>query len=442
MKKTVVIGAALALVQIPLLALVLTQERTWGGPLNDDAAGVATAPDSSVYVTGSTLNFGAGDQDAFLLKYDAAGNLAWQRTYGTGPTEPGLRADEYGQGVATTPDGSAIYVTGQFGNGSVFLAKFDPNGGLIWDRTWGDNGNFSRAVAVAADGSVYVAGGTSTFDVGQSDAFVAKFTADGALVWDLTWGGFGFDTAQDLALGPDGSVYFAGETNSFVANDAFLVKLSPTGTVLWERDWGTLDRDGFPGLTSAFGVGTAPDGSVYITGNASDIGVDKNVILVKFSAAGDVVWQKIGGPGFGNGNDVAVAADGEVFVSGSFLVESRDVPDAFGGLAFVAQYSADGKKRKAIQWGGAAHESAVADAIAVAADGSIAVAGFAQSPPYAADSTSNALRDVDGFHEHVTGIVTDPDAAVNLAPGGIVTTPAGSQTYAGGFDAVFLRLRR
>ena len=48
MKKTVLIGTALLLVQIPLLALVLLQERTWGGSQFDEGSGVATAPDNSV----------------------------------------------------------------------------------------------------------------------------------------------------------------------------------------------------------------------------------------------------------------------------------------------------------------------------------------------------------------------------------------------------------
>ena len=76
MKKTVVIGTALLLVQIPLIALVLLQERTWGGPQFDEGSGVATARDNSAYVTGTTLSFGAGDRDAFLLKYNATGVLA------------------------------------------------------------------------------------------------------------------------------------------------------------------------------------------------------------------------------------------------------------------------------------------------------------------------------------------------------------------------------
>jgi uncharacterized delta-60 repeat protein len=439
--KFIVVLLALVLVQVPLFALVLIQQRTWGGPDLDEGSAVATAPDNSAYVAGTTLSFGVGDRDAVLLKYDAAGALVWQRTFGTASSEPFFRADEFAQGVAVSPDGSAIYMTGQFGNGSVFVAKFDPAGTLVWQRTWGDNGNFANGIAVGADGSVYVAGGTSTFDIGQGDVIVFKLTADGALEWDLTWGGPGFDAGRDIAVGADGGIYIAGETNSFVANDAFLIKVSAAGVVLWERDWGALNRDGFPGLTAAFGVGTAPDGSVYITGNASDVGTLENTILVKFTPNGDLVWQGIGGPGFGGGLDVAVAPDGELFVSGSILADTRD-PSVFGGFAFIAQFSAEGKKRKALVWGGSPQESTSAESIAVSANGTIAVAGWAQNPPYFTNSSSNSLRSVDAFLEIVTGTITDPPALLDEAPGGQVTVPAGSETFGGVTDVLFLRLQR
>jgi hypothetical protein len=109
---------------------VLLQARTWGGPQFDEGSGVATAQDNSVYVTGTTLSFGAGDRDA--LKYDATGVLAWQRTFGTAPSEPFFRADEFARAVAVSPDELAIYISGQFGNGSLFLARFDPAGTLVW----------------------------------------------------------------------------------------------------------------------------------------------------------------------------------------------------------------------------------------------------------------------------------------------------------------------
>jgi hypothetical protein len=372
------------------------------------------------------------------LKYNATGVLAWQRTFGTAPSEPFVRADEFGRAVAVSPDGLAIYISGQFGNGSLFLARFDPAGTLVWQRTWGENGSIANGVA-ATNTDVYVTGATSSLER-QSDAILLKFTADGTLQWSIAWGGEGFDNAHDVAVGTDG-VYFSGETNSFNANDAFVAKVDPNGTVLWARDWAALDRDGLPGLTSVFGMGTTADGGVVITGNASDIGTLNNTILVKYDSTGTLVWQKIGGPGFGGGLDVAEAADGTLFVTGSILADTKD-PEVFGGFAFVAEFGSDGRKKKASRWGGSPNDSASGEGIAISPNGTIAIAGFVHAPPYVFDNISNSSRDARATSTDVVSTAPNPAGAVNTDPGGVVTTPIGSETYAGDTEAFFLRLQR
>jgi hypothetical protein len=134
MRKTIVLGTTLILLQISLLAHVLLQERTWGGSNMDGAQGVAVAGDGSVYVTGSTRSFDPQGEDAFLLKYDAGGNLQWQRTYGEATDATTLRA-ESGVGVAVAPDHSGVLVLGNYRDGNIFLAKFSHDGDLLWDRT-------------------------------------------------------------------------------------------------------------------------------------------------------------------------------------------------------------------------------------------------------------------------------------------------------------------
>jgi hypothetical protein len=153
MRKTIVLGISLILLQIPLLAYVLLHERTWGGADRDGANGVALGPDGSVYVTGETRSFGEGDGDAFLLKYNARGRLQWQRTYGTVP-DPENSGEEAGIDIAAAPDGSGVVVLGNYRNGNIFLAKFDPDGNLIWDRTWGGNQEGAAAIAIAPDGTI------------------------------------------------------------------------------------------------------------------------------------------------------------------------------------------------------------------------------------------------------------------------------------------------
>ena len=311
--------------------------------------------------------------------------------------------------------------------------KFNSSGTLLWQETFG-NGAFSRGVAVASDGSVYVAGGSFNDGVGQGDALLMRFSSTGALVWARTWGGQFSDSAEGVAIGNDGGIYIAGETNSFLGNDAFLVKFRPDGTVAWDRDWATTNGVQF-GLTAAFGVGTGPDGGVYITGNEFELGAKKNIILVKFDASGNLLWEKIGGPGFGAGLGVAANAD-FVYVTGNIVV---DTPGATGGNAFVARYFPNGKAKDANAWGGNDDESG--EAIAVAPDGSVVAAGFAGAPPY---SFTHAAKTV----KAPTSVLITPAGAVTVATGtigsasGIVGVPNGSQTFAGGgTDAMLIRVR-
>ena len=390
MRKTLVLAAGLLMVQTALIALTFLQEDTWGGAGRDGADEVAFASDGSVYVAGTTVS-ADGDFDAFLLKYSPARTLLWERTYGTPLNQQTGLDDEFVAGIAVAADDS-VYITGQLGTGVLFLAKFDAAGQLVWDSTYGENGTISTGAAIDAAGNIYVSGLSFVIDGGANDteALILKFTPDGQVVWGRAWGGAGFDAARAVAVGSDG-VYLAGETNSFFANDAFLVKFSVDGALLWERDWGV---DGiqapFTGLTSAFGLAADRSGHVYITGGASDTGHLKNIILVKFDAAGTLVWERIGGPGFGAGLDVAVSPDDtSVLVSGNSI---SDDPDFTGGHAFVAEFTADGKAKKANTWGGSLNDSASAESLVVNAAGVVVTVGSAGPGPYDFGRASNSAK--------------------------------------------------
>jgi uncharacterized delta-60 repeat protein len=419
-----------ALLGVSLLALGLTQESTWGGAAQDEADEIAIAPDGSVYVTGTTQSFGAGDLDAFLLKYSPAGVLEWQRTYGTAIPLPFVSGADFGLGVAAAPDGSA-YITGQLSDGNLFLAKFNAAGTLLWQQTWGDPGHFSRAVEVGPDGSVYVAGGTFAFGAGQADALLLKFTSDGAFVWGRTWGGALHDAAADAAIAADGAVYLVGDTSSFVWNDAFIVKFAPDGTLLWQKDWGTMHDAVTFNDSAAWGVGTASDGTVYMTGTSST--AQGNAVLVKFNAAGTVLWERVAGPDFNLGFDVAAAPDSsQVYMTGHANFDSTHAD------AFIVTVLANGRAREAARWGG--DQSEAGTSIAVAANGSILTAGYAGAPPYAMRRVPPRFTTPTGFVITPAGTVGVPQGEVRI-PLGIVTTPSGSTTFGGATDAMLLRLQ-
>ena len=184
----VAIGKAL-LASLGLVLLTLTgpahgqfllSETTWGGTGAEVATAVATAPDGSAYLVGSTDSF-AFDQFGqpatrmFIVKL-SNGAVVWQRIW-NGPTIVGVTDAS----VAVAADGSA-YVAGitADGGGDAVLLKFDPNGNLLWERAWGGTESDSAgAVATHSDGSVYVAGRTTSFGPSSAGVFVLKFDSAG-----------------------------------------------------------------------------------------------------------------------------------------------------------------------------------------------------------------------------------------------------------------------
>ncbi len=151
---------------------------------------------------------GHGDYDWLIVKYDTLGNVVWAKNYGS-------TLGDIAQGVALDPAGN-LYVTGFFsstmtvegvtvsskGLFDVFLAKFDPNGVLLWLKTAGGTGaDIAHGVVTDSLGNVGTVGefqGKATFDshsvtaAGLGDAFIAKYRCGGEQPLGPEWRRDGF----------------------------------------------------------------------------------------------------------------------------------------------------------------------------------------------------------------------------------------------------------
>lgn len=258
--------------------------RKIGGAGTDAGNGLAIDASGSVYLIGNfdgTVDFdpGAGtaslvgSNDVYFAKYNASGDYVYARSVSGG-------GGDIGSGIGIDGSGYA-YVTGNFGGtvdldpgaGTVtlvagtgttnsFVAGYDASGNYRYAKLLGGypSGTFNeegRSIAVDGSGNVYVTGyfqGTVDFDpgvgtanltvAGNNDIYLAKYDANGNLVYARSFGSTGFDVGTSVTVDASGNVYMTGWFNNTVdfdpspgtanltsagSNDVFVAKYDANG---------------------------------------------------------------------------------------------------------------------------------------------------------------------------------------------------------------------
>jgi len=247
---------------------VLLWERIWGGTASDAGFAVATGADGSVYISGTSTSFGPGSSALFVVKFNSAGTLVWQRIFDGAE----------GAAVAVGPDGS-VHAAGTIargdptsGNFDLLVLKISAAGNLVWQRQYaaGNVADPRGGMTVASDGSIFIVGALQAPKAGIVGlaALIVKLSADGNLLFDKQFAGRNGEEAAGVAVAPgDGSVYVAGTTTSFGAGfeDAFVLHLQSSGKKL---------LDAFTWGTSAFetGAGVAVSETTVVLGASTNTG--------------------------------------------------------------------------------------------------------------------------------------------------------------------------
>jgi hypothetical protein len=204
-------------------------QRTIGGKGYDVASSVSSAVDGGYIVAGGTDSYGRGAADAWVLKLDADGNILWQSAYG------GDR-DDRAASVQPTTDGGYVVAgdTRSFGAGGndAWVLKLDGSGNVVWQRTYGGAGNeVAWSIAQIAGGGYVLAGSTDSFGAAGGDAWVLRLDASGNVVWQRTYGGASEDRAHSVRPTADGGYIVAGTTYSLGGVHAWLLKLDADGSI-------------------------------------------------------------------------------------------------------------------------------------------------------------------------------------------------------------------
>ncbi len=413
----------------------------FGGAAEDVATCVKVSGGGNIYIggytTSTTVGLGTppnpfdvtsnGGVDAFITRYDVAGVRTFTTYFGGTGTDNGtcLAIDAAGTSIylggVTNSTGLA---TGGAYDGTLtgptdgFIFKVSNTGARQWSTYYGGaasvplglSGNDQiNGITVDGAGNVYATGrtegtGLATGGVyqaavsGGADAFVAKFTAAGAITFSTYYGGTGVDEGAGVTFDGTNNVIITGQTNSVInmvsigaydtvlggTQDAFVAKLNTTGTT---RMWGTY----FGGAGSEQGTDiicntvTGAVGLIGYTSSASGIstpnahqtaygGGTQDAFVAYLTTGGGLTWSTYyGGSLQDYGESICLDPFRNIVVSGSSfsannIASAGSLQPALAGNydAFVTKFTPLGQRIWGTYFGGALYDYAYG----VACDGS------------------------------------------------------------------------
>lgn len=283
-------------------------------------------------------------------------------------------------------------------NMDSYLAKFSPDGELLWTVPLYGKGVFDRSETLQLDGAgniymlstvqetLYI-GNQDSLHIPQSrniDILLMKFTTDGDLLWHKTYGGPSSDLAYHMMLRGGGLVlaghfndtlYFGMDTLVSInkRQDMFIGAVDLDGNPLWAKQYGST------GLDRLYDIGEHANGDLSVCGYTNGNWMFGETQIVDSSAAfdfflgrtdadGNPLWavhgQSLADLQFG-AETVTTDHDNNTYVgsyyNGPVTIGSIVLEDLGGSQFILARVNADGE----IDW-----------VINSAANGSDGVAGI------------------------------------------------------------------
>lgn len=264
------------------------------------------------------------------------------------------------------------------GSMDVVVAKFNPDGDVLWADSFGGDGlDYGYGISPATDGGVYLTGffagtvsvgGNSFTSYSWRDFFIMKYDVDGQVLW-FHHGGGSFAEGMDIEVDREGNVLLAAyfydllkfdnsdtTLTSAGESDAVIVKYSSLGELLWIQQAGSLMTD------AAMGIAVDAMGNVYVTGFFYGTVLFGSTTLVsvsewesdgyiwKLDSNGSHQWAiAVGGESSETLFDIAATADGTTYAVGIFSSSSfmfgtdllENVGDGFFDVCLV-KTSSDG----------------------------------------------------------------------------------------------------
>lgn len=302
-----------------------------GSSSNDAGKAIVAGSDGSIYHAGTfsgTINFNpwggggvltsAGQTDVYLVKYDPNGSLVWAKSFGDDGIETVVAMDIDAE--------DNLYLTGQYES----IVDFNPHSSIVENLTAEGAPNSNGAIG---------------------DSYVCKFNDSGSLTWVKNISGDHFSFTTDVTVDRLFNVHLSGTFTHHLKMDPNAASWT-SGTYITSAA-GTGGYDGFGLTLNVYGAyvkhyhlsnalsditikSVFVDSSLnqYFTGdfnNAVDFnpgpaiynltaGFNKQTFITKLTVGGWFVWaRKLMGSSGSSGIDIKVDGDGNIYTLGEFF---------------------------------------------------------------------------------------------------------------------------
>jgi hypothetical protein len=344
-------------------------------------------------IDGDFEGLNRGGFDVFVMKFNALGQLEWNRTFG------GAR-DEYALSVIETKDGGYALtgytnsLNGDFlreksGQLDVFVIKLTEAGFVEWAHAYyGNSLDYSSSIIETNDGGYAITGGTTSSDgifegfSGASVGFLLKIDKKGHKEWIQKIGGTGgYDTGSAISKVSRGFV-LTGSTQSFNSENeqmnkygVFLTKYNTDFEYEWTRVYEDLTPENF-NITQ---ISENGEGYLFTGWTQSSAGT-RDVFISSVDFFGERNWLNIfGGSNWDRSFAFTQTKSGEIVLTGLF----SSIDGYFNGLnkggqdIFVKKMDSSGNPVWLKTFGGTGNESG--QAIIITGDDSYVIAGNTSS---------------------------------------------------------------
>ena len=286
---------------------------------NEVHAVVQTA-DGGYLAAGTASSSSSGDNDVLIVKFNQDGSIGWQKTFGESGSDGAYS-------LVAMSDGS--YVIGGYKALQFWVFKIDNDGNVLWQKTYPNDGT-SNIV-----NSIQETSGGGLIFVGQHNApFVIKLESTGEIEWQKSYAESALSDAQ-IQETSDGGFILLGNTPAFgTSRKGIAIKLNNDGTIAWQKIYGDDTADFW--INS--GVETS-DGGFILAGHIYDWNTSHETLwLLKLTSDGSITWQKVldNDPYNGRALDVKETADG------GFIVVGRTSSATASELGWLVKFNSDG----------------------------------------------------------------------------------------------------